>query len=105
VRTPGRAAEVAAAARSRRINLREVDADTLVVALDETTTTDTVAAVCAAVGVSVAGDDAAATDAIPLALRRTSEYLAHPAFHRYRSEHQMLRYLRRPRTATALTAP
>ena len=95
VRTPGRAAEVAAAARSRRINLREVDADTLVIALDETTTTDTVAAVCAAFGVAVAGDDAEATDAIPVRLRRTSEYLTHPAFHQYRSEHQMLRYLRR----------
>ncbi len=95
VRTPGRAAEIAAAARSRRINLREADADTLVVALDETTTTNTLAAVCAAFGVSVAGDGVEATDAIPAALRRTSEYLTHPAFHQYRSEHQMLRYLRR----------
>ena len=50
---------------------------------------------CAAFGVAVAGDDAEATDAIPAALRRTSEYLTHPAFHQYRSEHQMLRYLRR----------
>ena len=50
---------------------------------------------CAAFGVSVAGDDVEATDTIPPALRRTSEYLTHPAFHQYRSEHQMLRYLRR----------
>ena len=35
------------------------------------------------------------TGAIPTALRRTSEYLTHPVFHRYHSEHQMLRYLRR----------
>ena len=34
VRVPGRAAEIAAAARTRRINLREVDADTLGISLD-----------------------------------------------------------------------
>jgi glycine dehydrogenase len=95
VRVPVRASEVAAAARSRHINLREVDANTLVIALDETTTPDTVAAVCASFGVAGAGDDVEVTDAIPPALRRTSEYLTHPAFQQYRSEHQMLRYLRR----------
>jgi glycine dehydrogenase len=31
----------------------------------------------------------------PEALRRTSEYLTHPTFHRYRSETAMMRYLRR----------
>jgi len=28
-------------------------------------------------------------------MRRRSEFLAHPVFHRYRSEHEMLRYIRR----------
>jgi glycine dehydrogenase len=94
VRVPGRAAEVAAAARSRRINLREVDAGTVAVAFDETNTHDTVAAVCATFGVAVADADAV-PEQIPSELRRTSAYLTHPAFHQYRSEHQMLRYLRR----------
>jgi glycine dehydrogenase len=96
VRVPGRAAEISAAARSRRINLREVDRDTLGIALDETSTDATVAAVCAAFGVPVASRDANdSDDAIPGALRRMSEYLTHPAFHEHQSEHQMLRYLRR----------
>ncbi|MGH8976592.1 MAG: glycine dehydrogenase (aminomethyl-transferring), partial [Acidimicrobiia bacterium] len=94
-RVPGRAGDVIADARARGINLRSVDADTVGVALDETTTPEIVASVCAAFGVAVAGDDGAGDTAIPAALRRTSEYLTHPAFHRYRSEHQMLRYLRR----------
>jgi glycine dehydrogenase len=97
VRVPGRAEQVAAAARDRRINLRFVDADTLGIALDETTTRGTLTEVWAAFGVS--GDidalAAAAPDAIPKALVRTSEPLTHPVFHRYHSETEMLRYVRR----------
>ena len=44
---------------------------------------------------SVAELDAVVDDAFPAELRRHSEVLAHPIFHRYRSETQMLRYLRR----------
>jgi glycine dehydrogenase len=92
VRVPSRGAEFAAAARDRRINLREVDADTLGIALDETTTTHTLATVCEIFGAEL---DASGGDVLPPSLVRTSDYLTHPAFHRYRSEHQMLRYLRR----------
>src|SRR5260370_8251384 len=38
---------------------------------------------------------AQANTAIPDALRRTSPYLTHPVFHRYRSETEMLRYIKR----------
>ncbi|HMC70691.1 MAG TPA: aminomethyl-transferring glycine dehydrogenase, partial [Mycobacteriales bacterium] len=93
VRVPGRAAEIAAAARTRRINLREVDADTLGIALDETTTEAIIRDVADAFGVGPI--DAAAADAIPRELRRASAYMTHPAFTSHRSEHQMLRYLRR----------
>ncbi|MFN8036197.1 MAG: aminomethyl-transferring glycine dehydrogenase [Acidimicrobiia bacterium] len=97
VNIPGRAEEIAAAARARRINLRVVDADTLGIALDETTTRATVEAVWSAFGVAADVDalDAATGDAIPVALRRTSEILTHPVFHRHHSETEMLRYLRR----------
>src|SRR5204862_1599489 len=44
---------------------------------------------------SVDDRDAATHDALPAALTRTSRYLAHPVFHRHRSETEMLRYLRR----------
>ncbi len=93
VRVAGRAEAVAATARAARINLRVVDADTIGIALDETTTSDTVAAVCAAFGAAVV--DAGAAESIPTELRRTSPYLTHPVFSAHRSEHQMLRYLRR----------
>jgi glycine dehydrogenase len=92
VRVPGRADEIAAAARAQRINLRVVDADTLGIALDETTTPEILAQVGAAFGVTLT--DAPPAGAIPQELRRTSAYLTHPVFSAHRSEHQMLRYLR-----------
>jgi glycine dehydrogenase len=98
VRVPGRADEIADAARERRINLRVVDFDTLSISLDETTTIEIVGEVCAAFGgslvVPAAILDAPSVSAIPAALQRTSEFLTHPVFSAHRSEHQMLRYLR-----------
>src|SRR5687767_15854073 len=51
VSVPGRAAEIVAAAAERRINLRLVDADTVAVACDETTSVETLRAVAHAFGV------------------------------------------------------
>jgi glycine dehydrogenase len=98
VRAPGRAAQIAGAARLERINLREVDGDTLAVALDETTTPAIVEAVWASFGLRASFDaiDTSLTgDAIPPALRRGGDILVHPVFRTYHSETQMLRYLRR----------
>src|SRR5690606_10300675 len=63
VRVPGRAADVAAAARARRVNLREVDTDTVGIALDETTTPAVVEAVWEAFGVAADFDAVVATAA------------------------------------------
>ncbi len=97
VRVPGGAADVVAGARERGVNLRQVDADHVSVACDETTTRAHVAAVWAAFGAT--GDiealDERAADALPGTLLRADEVLTHPVFHQYRSETAMLRYLRR----------
>lgn len=85
---PGRADEVVAAAKSAGINLWHVDADHVSVACDEATTDAHVAAVLEAFAVTPAqpsGTDIAT---------RTSEFLTHPAFHLYRTETSMMRYLR-----------
>ncbi len=97
IRVPGRAEEVVAAAEDRKINLRFVDADTVAIALDETTTIPVVDAVLESflVAARVADVEVSAPDGIPPALARTSPYLTHPVFHRHRSETEMMRYLRR----------
>jgi glycine dehydrogenase len=94
VRVPGRAAAVHEQARARRINFREVDADTVGIAVDETTTDDIYRAVLAAFGIE--RDPIGLVNAdFPDELTRTSEFMTHPAFTSHRSEHQMLRYLRK----------
>lgn len=65
VRVAGRAAEVVAAARDHGVNLRLVDADTVSVACDETTTRDQLTAVWRAFGVE------ADVESLDAAARRT----------------------------------
>jgi glycine dehydrogenase len=97
VRVPGRADEVCEAARRAGVNLWRADADTVGVALDETTTADTLRVVWDAFGVraDAAALDARAPEGIPAWAARRGDLLTHPVFHRYHTEHEMLRYLRR----------
>ncbi len=87
-RVPGRADEVLAKAKANGINLWRVDTDHVSVACDEATTDAHVAAVLDAFGVSAAEPVCAGI------ATRTSEFLTHPAFTRYRTETSMMRYLR-----------
>ncbi len=95
LRVPGRADAVLAAAGERRINLRAVDADTVGLTLDETSTLDLVRTVLVAFGAGADTIDEGAPDGVPADAVRTGELLTHPVFHRYHTEHEMLRYLRR----------
>ncbi len=91
---------VLAAADAAGVNLRRVDASTIGISLDETTTPAVVEAVLRAFGSAIpAGSglaelDAAAESPLAPSQLRTSAYLTHPVFHRYRSETEMVRYLR-----------
>ncbi|HEV3455865.1 MAG TPA: aminomethyl-transferring glycine dehydrogenase [Thermoanaerobaculia bacterium] len=101
----GSAADLLAAAAARGINLRQLDGATVCVALDETVTEDDVAellAIFAGAGAGPgsgpgSGRAAAAppVPAIPAPHARTSPLLTHPVFHRYHTEHEMLRFLKR----------
>ncbi|WP_234786492.1 glycine dehydrogenase, partial [Mycolicibacter sinensis] len=87
-RVPGRADEIIAAARAAGINLWRVDADHVSVSCDEATTDADVTAVLQAFGVDPAEPVSCGIST------RTSEFLTHPAFSRYRTETAMMRYLR-----------
>ena len=96
VEVPDSADRVLSEALANRINLRRVDDDTVGVSLDETCDAATVAMLLRAFGVDSSTEAASsAASPIPIGLKRTSEYLSHPTFGAYRSETEMMRYLRR----------
>ena len=87
---------VHAKAEAARINLRRIDGRSLAISLDETSTRDDVVALAALFGAKADVDalDAAATDALPAGLRRSSKFMQHPVFNTHHSEHELLRYMR-----------
>ncbi len=101
LRSDGNAEAIHRAARARRINLRQIDADRVGVALDETVDRDLVAALLEAFAEVLGGTpsavselDQAVATVIPEALQRQGAILSHPVFHRHQSETAMLRYMR-----------
>jgi glycine cleavage system P protein (glycine dehydrogenase) len=95
--------EILSRARAERLNFRVIDRGAcapnaaLGLALDETTTPATIEAIWRAFGgtFSYAEVGPETHERIPGPLQRQSAFLQHPVFHRYRSETEMLRYLRR----------
>jgi glycine dehydrogenase len=108
LRVPGEADILAEAAADAGYELRRVDADHLGIALDETTTADDAMALLTALVDARAARDAdaptvrgaidgliaEAPGGLPQELQRTSGFLTDPRFHRYRAEHELLRWLR-----------
>ncbi len=99
VATGAKTEAVLKAARDAGMNLRRASADSVGITLDETTTRDDLAALWTLFAAGQPLPDFAAFEAgikplIPLAMARSSAFLTHPVFHRYRSETEMLRYLR-----------
>ncbi len=91
VSVPGEASDVLARAAEAGINLGRVDGDSVRISFDETCDEGVVETL---LGVFNVGS-ASPAEGIPGELARTSPYLTHPVFSMYRSEHEMLRYLRR----------
>ncbi len=107
INTGDKTPQILARAATLEINLRRVDAGTISVSLDETTTKADVEILWGVFGNSTGNStgnigtklsfvevEKRAKDALPVALLRTSAYLTHPVFNRHHSETEMLRYLR-----------
>jgi len=82
-------------AQAARLNLRMVSPTRLGIALDETTTAATVEAIWRAFGGELTYADFASDGRLPAQLTRKGACLKHPIFSRYRSETELLRYLRK----------
>jgi len=84
-------------ARAAGFNLRAIDASSVGVSLDETTTRADVVALAEVFGAKITDIDAldaSVHDALPPQLVRTTTFLTHPAFNTHHSEHELLRYMR-----------
>ncbi|MDE0873072.1 MAG: aminomethyl-transferring glycine dehydrogenase [Acidimicrobiales bacterium] len=96
VRVPNQADRVLERALAEGINLRRVDSNTVGVSLDETCDLEVVESLVRAFG---CGNRAPVTvdhrSGIPPQLERSSNFLTHSVFNSYRSETEMLRYIRR----------
>ncbi len=93
------AAKIHVAAHAKKINLRHIDAHSVGISLDETTTVDDVQAL---LGLFDVGSDASDLGRWSLvtghsfgALARQSAFLTAPTFNHYHTEHEMLRYIKR----------
>jgi len=107
VEVGARQSEILNNAASNAINLRKIGAGAqarIGISCDETTTPAVVEAAWRAFGSQANAQLAAPSfeklseqtgNAIPTQLARRSDFLTHPVFHLYRSETEMLRYLRR----------
>jgi glycine dehydrogenase len=94
-RVPGKAGEVVEAARAAGVHVRRVDEDHVGLSTSEVTDTDVLDAVLGAFGLEGGTASDAVDEALPPALRRTTEFMTHEVFNTHRSETSMLRYLRR----------
>jgi glycine dehydrogenase len=92
--------DVLSSCAERRINLRCFDDGTFGISLDETTGPTELASILGAFGgqpSALSLDERAGQldEELPASHRRESAFMAHPVFHLYRSETEMLRYLTR----------
>ncbi len=92
VEVPGRVDEIMTAARNRGINLRRVDGSRIGITFDETSNE---AVLESLLEVFAAPSSEREVKGLPAEQERQGEILGHEVFHRYHSEHEMLRFLRR----------
>jgi glycine dehydrogenase len=90
----GKTDSVLSAAAASGINLRRIDADHVGISLDETTTVDDLAVICAAFGVKADLEESSSA-VWHAGHARNTGFLEQKVFNSYHSETDMLRYLKR----------
>ncbi|WP_314080878.1 aminomethyl-transferring glycine dehydrogenase [uncultured Rothia sp.] len=92
VEAPGRADELVAKALDAGINIRRFDEDRVGISVGESHDDEVLKALVSALGGTLGEADSKYD--LSSDLLRTDDYMQHPVFHKYRSETEMMRYLR-----------
>ncbi|WP_311473439.1 aminomethyl-transferring glycine dehydrogenase [uncultured Rothia sp.] len=92
VEAPGRADELVAKALEAGVNIRRFDENRVGISVGESHSEELLKSLVEALGGTLGEADAQYD--LPAELLRTDDYMQHPIFHKYRSETEMMRYLR-----------
>ena len=87
--------EIFSTAQDQLMNLRALDANHISISLDETTTRQEIKNITKIFKDLSKKEKAVLSFELPINIVRSSEYLTHPVFHLYRTETEMLRYIRK----------
>ena len=95
IHTKSQTQEIFSAANDQLINIRMLDEDHISISLDETTTNQEVNKIVKLFKPIERKEKVIMSFDLPTDLQRSSKYLTHPVFHMYRTETEMLRYIRK----------
>ena len=87
--------EIFSTAQDQLMNLRMLDANHISISLDETTTDQEIENITKLFKDLSKKEKVVLSFELPIDIIRSSEYLTHPVFHLYRTETEMLRYIRK----------
>jgi len=95
IHTKSQTQEIFLAAHDQLMNIRVLDEDHISISLDETTTNQEVNKIVKFFKPIERKEKVILSFDLPADLQRSSKYLTHPVFHMYRTETEMLRYIRK----------
>ena len=95
IHTESKTKEVFSAAQQQMMNIRMLDENYISISLDETTSDQEVQSITKLFKDIAKKDEVVSSYDLPSDIIRSSKYLTHPVFHLYRTETEMLRYIRK----------
>ena len=95
IHTESKTKEVFSAAQQQMMNIRMLDENYISISLDETTSDQEVQSITKLFKDIAKNDKVVSSYGLPGDIIRSSKYLTHPVFHLYRTETEMLRYIRK----------
>ena len=95
IQTETQTKEIFLSAQKQLMNIRMLDENHISISLDETTSDLEVQSIVNLFKGITKKSEAASSYDLPINILRSTEYLTHPVFHLYRTETEMLRYIRK----------